>query len=81
MLDFHCEPGNRWVGVGFRWEVDQVSLENLDVIRDFTIHQPGFSNHTTVGGEENLELVVFGTTVLWDEIDNDSEPITMNIIE
>jgi hypothetical protein len=34
-----------------------------------------------VGGEENLELVVLGTTVLGDEIDYDSEPITTNVIE
>lgn len=55
--------------------------ENLYVIRDFTIHQPGFSNNSTVGGEENLELVVLGTTVFRDEIDHDSEPITENVIE
>ena len=55
--------------------------EDLYIIRDFTIHQPGFSNHTTVGGEENLELVVLGTTMFGDEIDNDSEPITKNVIE
>ena len=65
-----------WVGV-YRGG----SLDNLYIIRDFTIGQPGFSNHTTVGGDENVEAVVFGTGIFWDEIDNDSEPITEDVIE
>jgi len=75
-IHFTKEPGGVLGGI-----LSGRFIEYLYIIRDFTIAQPGFSNHTTVGGDENVEAVVFGTGMLGDEIDNDSEPITEDVIE